>query len=304
VALAPIPNKAAYLLELSTTATVRETADTPPEITSLKRQAIQLVDSRVDGMQWRRTITEYWLESAATQRVRDALKDRPHEPSKPGAPPPPPPPAPKPGTIEALRAKPFHSLADLASVHMLEVRCAPIEVGLDLAMMVISGLNNADPGVEGTGREPKPSPIRADRVYAATVLPALVDEVREGKTAKGKMRVMVGAGTFDLEHDVAVVKREDALVLESTIGGPATSMTRNFITLTFTGEGRVTTWLAHDALPNRAEGTIGLKLRGKRAAPNETPQEAEILSQSIAFTLTRIPVSWDEERLITIAWMA
>ena len=309
MALMPIPNKAAYLVELSCTATTRETADVPAETKSLKRQAIQLVESEVDVGTWRRTITEYWLESDATKRVRDVLRERAAAEAEEGrkrkaSRTPPPSEVVKPGTVAALRAQATHSLADLAGVHMLEVRYAPVEVGLAMPAVIASDLRNLSPGMEGSGRDPKRGPINAEGVYAATLLPSLVEEIKEGVSAAGAMKVMVGAGVFTLDHVATVVKRDEKLIVESVLGSTASSQTRNFITLTFTAKGRVATWLATDMLPDKAQGEITLSLHGKRAAPDEQEQSADLLTQVISFTLTRIPVSWDENRLITVAWMA
>lgn len=302
--LALIPNKAAYLLELSTSATSRETANVPAQTRSLERQAIHLVDSRVDGLTWRREITEYWLESAATQRVRDAIANQPRPPAKPGRAPPPTPEPKLPGSVAALRSKPVHALTDLTRVHMLEVRCAPLDIGLGTPVTVVSDLRNTNPGLEGAQTDDPSYPLKAESIYAATILPALVDELKEGQIAAGRLRIKLGAGIFTAEHTASVIRLDDDLVVESTLAGPPTSQTANFITLTLTVKGTMRSWLATDALPNRAEAQYTLELHGRRDAPDEPPQEADLLTQTIRVSLTRIPVGWDQNRLITVGWMA
>jgi len=332
VAVRPIPSKAAYLLTLSSTVVSRETADVPPETKTLARKAIQLVESElvggIDGgpsTKWRRTITEYWLVSEATRPVREA-KAR-HEAirksdsanrglagmgnsgkgSDPG----------KNrsrvdaskvievGTLESLRSWPLHDLAALARVHMLEVRYAPIEIGFGVPAIVISDLLNVAPGLEGLDPEGATMPFAADMVYGASLLPALADAVEVGKTSKGKMGVSVGAGTFVLEHSAKVAESSDGVpTVEVKIQGPATSESHNFITLTFNGSGAIRVRLGPDLLPETVKGQLVLGLHGKRNAPGEPEQEAEVLAQTIDYTLERVPISWDEFVMSTAAWQA
>jgi len=157
-----------------------------------------------------------------------------------------------------------------------------------------------------------PVPIPAFALHWPTVTPVLSqEEIKPGEARQGNILVQIGAGEFPLSYAVELVEyvEDDALLRITLDEGERVAMVGmdQDIALHLKPCGSWTVRISHeDGLWMTAKGqmTFSVRARYKEDEDDEEEIELEVLKWENKFTVERIPVTFDDNKIYPIAWKA
>jgi hypothetical protein len=190
----------------------------------------------------------------------------------------------------------------------------PFIGGLEIA----SNLANSDvamppaPSVTPYEFPDDPIPIPAFALHWPTVTPVLSqEEIKPGEAWQGSILVQIGAGELPLSYSVKLVEYlEDDLLLRITLNeGERVTMVGidQDIALHLKPRGSWTIRISHeDGLWMAAKGQMVFSVRARYKEDEEDEQEInlEVLKWENKFTVERIPVTFDDNKIYPVAWKA
>lgn len=154
-----------------------------------------------------------------------------------------------------------------------------------------------------------PVPIPAFALHWPTVTPVLSqEEIKLGEAWQGSILVQIGAGQFPLSYSVKLVEYvdNDPLIQISLAEQERVAMAGD-IALHLKPRGTWNVRISHeDGLWREGKGqmTFSVRARYKEDEEDEDEIDLEVLKWQNKFTVERIPVTFDDNKIYPIAWKA
>ncbi|MHC4437110.1 MAG: hypothetical protein ACYS3S_07115 [Planctomycetota bacterium] len=157
-----------------------------------------------------------------------------------------------------------------------------------------------------------PIPLPAFVLYWPTIIPVLSeDEVKPGNGWTGSITVQIGAGLFPLTYSVTLVEyvEDDPLLrIDLDEQEPVAMVGEDAdIALHLKPQGTWTVRISHeDGLCEETSGEMvfSVRARYKEAEEDEEEIDLEVLKWENKFTVERIPVTFDDNKIYPVAWKA
>ena len=272
----------AFSLEEDLAVAEQETVEDDLIEEAYSRRGILLVRAETEDGRFRRTIEEYLLTDSALNVIQDQASV---------------------------------TFGQLELLHAEAVAERQVELYVSGGLEIESDLANRDvamppaPSVTPYEFPDDPVPIPAFALHWPTVTPVLSqEEIKLGEAWQGSILVQIGAGQFPLSYSVKLVEYvdNDPLIQISLAEQERVAMAGD-IALHLKPRGTWNVRISHeDGLWREGKGqmTFSVRARYKEDEEDEDEIDLEVLKWQNKFTVERIPVTFDDNKIYPIAWKA
>ncbi len=214
--------------------------------------------------------------------------------------------------LSAIQGQAAVELEQLVLFHEKVVADRQVELHVSGGLEIESDLANRNVAIPGDievtpyDLSDEPIPVPAFILYWPTVTPVLSEgEVKPGEGWAGRVTVQIGAAYFPLSYFVKLVEYvdNDPLMQISLTEQEQVAMAGD-IALHLKPRGTWRVRISHeDGLWREGKGQIAFSIRGKYRQ-DEQEIDVEVLKWVNKFTVERIPVAFDDNKIYPIAWKA